>query len=148
MKHVILFLTLSCLLMVCDSESLMDDRRQMEDGTVVIGPYMEDNLDGDPFELRGAAINSNRLVIDVAYSGGCAQHDFAGFTPNVNILIYPPQITVFVVHDGNDDLCEAYPNETVELDISTLIDEFGDRFRLTVYPIESASKSIVLDYGE
>jgi hypothetical protein len=146
MKHVFLILICAGLLFGCDSESLVDDRSPVEDGVVKIGDYRPDNLEGDPFELLGAEIVSNRLILDVAYSGGCAEHDFAGFTPEVNIAIFPPQITVFVVHDGNGDLCEAYPRENVELDISSLLGAFGNEFSVTILPIESGSQSIVLHH--
>lgn len=146
MKHTFLTLLVAGLLIGCDSESLVDDRSPLEDGTVMIGDYNPDNLDGDPFELLGAEIVSNRLALDVAYSGGCAEHEFAGFTPEVNIAIFPPQITVFVVHDGNGDLCEAYPRETVELDITSLLGAFGNEFTVTIQPIDSRSESIVLHH--
>lgn len=146
MKHVFLLLIVAGLLVGCDSESLHQDDPVLQDGSVMIGDYSPDNLEGDPFELMGAEIVSNRLMLDVAYSGGCAEHDFAGFTPEVNIAIYPPQISVFVVHDGNGDMCEAYPRETVELDISSLLGAFGSEFTVTILPIDSRSESIVLHH--
>ena len=146
MKHACLFLIVAGLLVGCDSESLKDDRPPVEGGVVVIGDYNSDNLDGDPFELLGAEIVSNRLALDVAYSGGCAEHDFAGFTPEVNITIYPPQIAVFVVHEDNGDMCEASLRETVELDITSLLGAFGNKFTVTILPIGSRSDSIELHH--
>ena len=72
--------------------------------------------------------------------------DFAGFTPEVNIAIFPPQIAVYVVHDGNGDLCEAYPREFVELDITSLLGAFGSEFTVTIAPIGSNSDDIVLHH--
>lgn len=146
MKHVFLLLICAGLMIGCDSESLVDDRPALTGGTVVIGDYSPNNLEGDAFELFAAQIVSDRLVLDVAYSGGCAEHTFGGFTPEVNIAIYPPQITVFVVHDGNGDLCEAYPREEVELDITSLLGAFGGEFTVTIQPIDSSSEGIVLHH--
>jgi len=147
MKHAFLILLITGLLVGCDSESLAQEDPPFEAGSVQIGDYGPHNLEGDAFELLGARIEGDRLALDVAYGGGCAEHDFAGFTPEVNIAIFPPQIAVFVVHDGNGDMCEAYIREAVELDISTLLDAFGDQFMLTIAPINSPSDDVVLNHN-
>jgi len=65
----------------------------------------------------------------------------------VNIAIYPPQLSVFVVHDGMGDMCEAYITQTVSLDLRSLIDAYGDLFQLTVVPVDSPSGIIILQSG-
>lgn len=146
MRFLVFTFFLAGLLVGCDSESLQQDDPMVGDGAVLIGEYGPDVLDGDSFELKGARIDGMSLMLDVAYSGGCAEHTFAGFTPEVNIAIFPPQITVFVVHDGNGDLCEAYPSETVRLDIQSLVNAFGNEFMLTVQAVNSASDNIMIEY--
>lgn len=147
MRSILFLLTTVMLLTGCDSESLQENDLPISMRAVVIGDYSLDRLDGDAFELRAARIDGTDLVMDVAYSGGCAEHAFSGFTPEVNLAIYPPQITVFIVHEGNGDMCEAYLSESVELDMTSLLDTFGDEFQLTVSPVNSGSDHIVLHKG-
>jgi len=147
MRSILFLLTTVMLLTGCDSESLQENDLPISTWAVVIGDYSLDQLDGDAFELRAARIEGTDLVVDVAYSGGCAEHAFSGFTPEVNLTIYPPQITVFVVHEGNGDMCEAYLSESVNLDMTSLLDTFGDEFQLTVSPVNSGSDHIVLHEG-
>lgn len=144
MKPFVFIVLLAAFLSGCDSESLQQDEPATESGIIVIGEYGLDNLGGDAFELKTARIEGNDLMLDVAYSGGCAEHSFGGFAPEVAITIFPPQITVFVVHDGNGDECEAYPSETVSLDLLPLLNAFGSGFVLTVVPVDSSSDPVVI----
>ncbi len=147
MKHIYSILIALVLVAGCDSEGLQNDDPPFDPGQISVGDYSEVDLEGDAFELRGARIEGRRLQLDVSYSGGCADHAFAGFTPETIITIYPPQLTVFVVHDGSNDDCEAWVSETVELELETLLDGFGDVFQLSVYPIDSHSDPITLHHN-
>jgi len=72
----------------------------------------------DPFELNSVDLDGWDLSINVSYSGGCASHEFTVIWPEVITMIYPPQFDIWIVHDSNGDMCEAYPTETLVLDLS------------------------------
>lgn len=59
------------------------------------------------------------LDITLAYSGGCDEHEFEVVTDGTILKTNPPIVTLAVVHD-NKDLCEAFPSETINVDISYL----------------------------
>ena len=148
MKRPFLLLFGVLLLAGCDSQDAQEDDIPTDAGRIVIGDYTLDGMQGDPFELRAARIDGMLLVLDVAYSGGCEEHEFAGFAPEVVLAIYPPQLSVFVVHDSHSDMCEAYISESVSLDLTPLAATFGEIFQVTVLPVHSDSESIVLQRGQ
>lgn len=148
MKRHLLWALGLFLLAGCDSQGAKEDDIPADAGRIVIGDYTLDGMQGDPFELRAARIDGMLLMLDVAYSGGCEEHDFIGFTPEVVLAIYPPQLSVFVVHDSHSDMCEAYISESVSLDLTPLVGAFGETFQLTVLPVHSDSESIILQRGQ
>lgn len=77
----------------------------------------------DPFELKSAKLNGTQINILVAYSGGCAEHEFELiYDPNQPaITIYPPQIVLKMYHNSNGDMCEAYPSEEVLFDLVDIV---------------------------
>ena len=143
MRLLLIFL-LTGFLAGCDSETLADVDPSLKGGSVQIADFNPADLEGDTFELIEARIDGQTLLLDVAYSGGCAEHEFGGLSPSVVILIHPAQLSVYVMHDGNGDLCEAYIRNTVSLDISTLLASHGGEFDLTVVPVNSNSDDITL----
>jgi hypothetical protein len=75
---------------------------------------------GDPFSLQEAEIRGDLLRLVVGYSGGCRTHQFAlqagpGYTKSL-----PPQHPVVLVHDADEDMCEAYIVEERWFDLSPL----------------------------
>ena len=76
---------------------------------------------GDAFELVEASISGDRLATVVAYSGGCAEHDFTLCWPEPVFLESDPvQVNLEILHDGHGDACEAYPSESRDFDLAPL----------------------------
>ncbi len=77
------------------------------------------DLDGsDAFELKKAWLNEWNLYIIVSYSGGCKTHEFELIWPEVITMIYPPSFDTYLLHNSNDDMCEAYLTDTLVFDLS------------------------------
>ena len=72
----------------------------------------------DPCELNSLAHVGTTLIVGVSYSGGCEEHGFELIWPEVVTMIYPPRYTIILNHDDKDDLCEAYPSDTLYFDLS------------------------------
>lgn len=75
----------------------------------------------DPYFL-----DEGTLFINVGYSGGCEEHDFdlmwdGSFEDSDNASLY-------LIHDANNDVCEAYANETLEFDLSAIKDAYTEEF--------------------
>ncbi len=80
--------------------------------------HMADYLESDAFNLYDVRLEGTLLQLDVGYSGGCEEHDFYLVWPEGIDLPYPLEFDVYLAHDANGDMCEAYPRETLEIDIA------------------------------
>ncbi|NQV71590.1 hypothetical protein HQ496_00605 [bacterium] len=132
------------LFTACDSESLQED----SNATRVQFVHQWDGptpVAKDAVDLNSAQFSGDKLSLSVSYSGGCSEHSFTLYSSSVNIQIYPPVVTTWLVHDGNGDLCEAYLTETIEFDVKDLIADYSSLFFVHVVPAGS-SESIQVEY--
>jgi hypothetical protein len=139
------------LLAGCDSEALQSNEPNghLPRGSEIlqIGGFVHDELDGDPFELKTARFDGNDIVVDVAYSGGCAVHGWQLFADEAVALSMPPQLALYMVHDDADDDCEAYPSETLRIDASALIDWLDSPFIVHLVGVNSISETVTMEWG-
>lgn len=76
------------------------------------------NLNTDAFDLKAVEVVDHKLEVTVSYAGGCKEHEFTIDWPEVITAVYPPDFSVTLYHDSNNDLCEAYLTEVVVFDIN------------------------------
>lgn len=74
----------------------------------------------DPFAILDAVIVADTLAVEVQYSGGCEQHDFAVCWDGGFAESDPVQVGIKISHDDKGDLCDALPLESLEFDLSDL----------------------------
>ncbi len=84
----------------------------------------DEPLPSDPVEVQKVRIDGNRVIMQVAYGGGCARHDFTlcygpGFAAE-----YPVTMNLTLNHDAHDDACDAYPSQVLEFDLGMLATEY------------------------
>jgi hypothetical protein len=91
-------------------------------GCSIVSPSnSDDHVEfGDPYEIRvtnpstGAPVDpfikEGRLSIVVSYSGGCKEHEF-----ELNDCVVSNAATIWLKHDANGDLCEAYITEELQI---------------------------------
>ena len=118
-----------------------------DSGVIQIGGFQKDELSGARFELLDARFVGNAIEVQVAYSGGCMDHGFRMFADEAVALSMPPQLAVYVVHDDPGDLCEAYPQETIRVDVTPLMDWLRSPFVVHLQGINSPSDVITVSYG-
>lgn len=92
----------------------LDSRIKINNGEGQFDNIIESES-GDDFELMSAVLHTDYIEIDVAYSGGCKEHNFE--------LVYKAPdssdlVEIAIVHDSNGDLCEAYLNETIRIELA------------------------------
>ncbi len=78
----------------------------------------------DDFMLDEVRASGDLLEIDVAFTGGCARHDFALAS---NAHVYgrgsdptPPAMVFVLTHDAHGDACEAWARRTLRFDLSAI----------------------------
>ncbi|WP_321287508.1 NigD-like C-terminal domain-containing protein [uncultured Sunxiuqinia sp.] len=80
-----------------------------------------DSLENDPVTINEVLIEGDLLIVNLSYSGGCAEHEFnlARIHPSCGTPPLPPP-TFELKHNANGDLCEAWLTDTLAFDISRL----------------------------
>jgi hypothetical protein len=74
----------------------------------------------DPLTIVGAAIAGDALLLDVEYGGGCEDHLIDICWDGVFAESFPVQAWVDVVHESNDDPCDAVVMEQREIDLTAM----------------------------
>ena len=71
-------------------------------------------------DITDARIIGNTLYLDVAYSGGCKEHDFKLIGSPMIAKSLPPIRSIKLIHINNDDNCRAYLMRKIEVDLREL----------------------------
>lgn len=119
-------LTLSILIIAsCDNSldnpefnSNINNRSDQDAYDQLVTALDDDQIISDNFYLRSAEVVDSVLHVTVSYSGGCREHSFELVWPEAIIMIFPPQFNVILLHDSNNDLCEAAITETLIFELS------------------------------
>jgi hypothetical protein len=77
-------------------------------------------VNSDPFVLDSVIFDCDSISIIVSYSGGCKQHTFEIIWSETLSDTEPPQTGIIILHDANEDACEAYITETLTFSVSDL----------------------------
>jgi hypothetical protein len=78
-------------------------------------------LPDDPVFLNSLSVSGSLMDIDIGYSGGCADHDFRVCWDGIALTSFPQQIGLDLSHDANGDLCEAFFDVTMQVDLSSIV---------------------------
>ena len=98
-------------------------------GNVVVS---EDGLDDtsawgtDTYELGEVAIVDGKLTATVSYGGGCRDHTFTLVLSNAVRMTDPVRLGAKLVHDADDDPCEAWLTKELVFDLGPVKDLVGD----------------------
>jgi len=93
-----------------------DDDSGAGDGLQLCSPMPS----SDPFTQESASINGDALELIVSYGGGCEVHEFELCWGGEVMESAPPQVSVTVIHEDNDDSCLALLTEMLNFDLSPL----------------------------
>ena len=75
-------------------------------------------IERDGFDLGTATVDDDVLSMTIRYGGGCLDHDFALYmSPMMFAKSLPVQADIYLSHDANGDLCEAYLQKTLRFDL-------------------------------
>lgn len=86
--------------------------------TILDSPPREES---DPFELTEVSQQGDAVVVVMRYGGGCKEHLFSVYWDGSSANSLPPQISIDLYHDDRGDTCEAYPTDTVRLNLNEVL---------------------------
>ena len=92
-----------------------DDTQLTGDVVIADGPEVNDD-----YTLENATIMEDTLTIDVAYGGGCEDHQFTLIASEVFMESDPVQLSVSIVHNANLDPCERWVEEAYHFDLTPI----------------------------
>lgn len=88
-------------------------------------------LKKDALAVNSAVIENNELVMSVSYSGGCATHLIDLYSYTGIMKSNPPQMSLVLSHNSNNDMCEAYLTKTIHFDLSKIKEYLGSQVGTT-----------------
>ena len=80
-----------------------------------IGTVLPEFGDGYAVATDTAVLDGDTLRVEVSYSGGCEEHTF-----DLETRAAGPVRELWLVHDANGDLCEAYLTEALAVNVGRL----------------------------
>jgi len=87
--------------------------------SVIVDPtYMHKTTDS--YTLLESRIKGDNLILLVQYGGGCETHQWELKTNGAYAKSLPPQITLNLEHNSNNDLCRALLTDTLEFNIKDI----------------------------
>lgn len=81
-----------------------------------------------PIEVSAASVEGDTLSVEVSHGGGCEEHLYGLCWEPDWAESHPVQVRLEVLHEDNDDGCEAYLTTTVTFDLTPLAEEYEDRY--------------------
>lgn len=118
---------------------------------VLLTDQNPDSLQQDRFSMNSVSIDRDKLVFEVTHSGGCREHFYALYmSPSAFKESFPVQADLYLVHDENDDPCDAIVNETYKFDIRPIADLYRsfygrlDKIILNVFEFYQGSPNGVI----
>ncbi len=100
-----------------------------------------------PVAVVASEVRDRYVRLDLEYSGGCSDHEFAVWWSGVATPSIPTHVQFDLQHYDHDDSCEALVTEAVWVDLSPL-HEFpgGDRALINVIPT-AGGRGVTVDYA-
>lgn len=83
---------------------------------ITVNPEFRDGQT-DAFYLDGVSVSGDTLKVEVRYGGGCKEHEWEMHTTGMYAKSYPPQLSLFLAHKNNGDMCKAMLRETLYFDL-------------------------------
>jgi Pacifastin inhibitor (LCMII) len=74
----------------------------------------------DDLQVEAVTLAGDILDVDVSYGGGCEMHLLDGCWDGLFAESSPVQVSLFVSHENNGDLCEAVESSRVAIDLSPM----------------------------
>ena len=76
------------------------------------------NQESAEYAVKQISIEGDSIYIDVSFGGGCESHEFTLVSPGYYAESMPPQLTLSLVHDANDDVCKALFHQRLAFDLT------------------------------
>lgn len=76
---------------------------------------------GESYVINSAKREKDSIQINLSYSGGCKQHGFEIIWDGIVYTDEPCHMNLLLIHDSNNDDCEALITETISINLKELV---------------------------
>ncbi|MCP4583970.1 MAG: hypothetical protein GY839_20355 [candidate division Zixibacteria bacterium] len=98
-----------------------------------------------------ALIEDNSLRLNIAYSGGCANHTFRLLGLREFMETNPPTVPIFLSHNAHNDYCDGFMTDTLSFDLKPLEElykyYYGEDSDMLYLSIDGLEQPIVYEMG-
>ena len=116
---------------------------------IIIDDSLYQTAPRDPLTINDVKLQSNFLVFNVSYGGGCEEHIFQLVSSSF-MESYPVQVNIVLSHEDNDDPCDMWITETLMFNILPLQKSYQNSYNeesgTIVMNIEGWNESINYDF--
>ena len=115
----------------CDSSGPLGiPNPDLFNNVILFDDFNSIKLEKDPLRITKTRIEKDSLIINIEYSGGCTKHEFQLFIGKWILKSNPPQAELYLSHNSNGDMCEAYIRREIKFDLYQLKNWFGNSMNL------------------
>lgn len=82
-------------------------------------------------QINDAHISGDNLTLNTSYSGGCENHIFELFALKTIEKSNPARVSIYLSHNSNNDICEAYLTADHTFDLRNLKQYLTDTYDIT-----------------
>lgn len=86
----------------------------------------------DHFSILDMRCSGDSLLVKIEYGGGCEKHVFTMFSNNLWLKSLPSQLTLYLEHESNNDMCRALITETIAFDLKDVRFPGGKELRIFI----------------
>lgn len=146
-KDFIGFLFMAFILVSCLSTDF-DTMEVQSDYDIIYLDNLSQKSDfsNDPYRIISITPYGDQWDVVVEYSGGCGEHLFYIWWDGIFRYSEPPQFDLYLIHNGNQDLCEAIIRDTINFSLQNALNDQALEvpFVATMHN-ETRAQSIVID---
>lgn len=132
---LMMIVSLACKKKKTVTETAAPDVATREQPMLEVKPLRNDRalvlpVESDPFELNSAVITGDSLILSVSYGGGCRPHVFELLTNGMYAKSLPMQLSLYLKHQANEDMCRAYFTQRIAFDLKTIRPPQGNELHI------------------
>lgn len=131
---ILILVSLALFSIGCRTQKDMIEKQQTNSNIQLVAVIGETNLPTDMVNVTNVKVVGNKMLIDISYSGGCAEHEFKLNGSPMIAKSLPPIRAIQLIHNANGDKCKKMIMQTLEVDIKALAynQEVGSKILLTM----------------
>ena len=129
-----------------DKAEEMKEKPQGEVAFITVKQGYRPDGSSAPYSIEKVEVVKDVLHLNVRYSGGCEEHEFALFSNKMYAKSMPPQLTLFLEHDAKGDKCREMVNKDLYFYLDNIRYPGSDKVVLRINDLKI--EPVLYDYSE